>query len=168
MRFQGLALAAALLASLLARPAMADDENLGPLNPRIIPGVVLSAGRAETTHNGTGVGSGIYVDANYTRTFVNIGTDYQQYGSNVRVLNGFAGVGFSRLIQLQAGYGNDGTVTRLRSDFNFAAILAFFSGSRRNRYDQTLGQRFTFTISTDRYNSQPRLDNFHIGFGLLY
>jgi len=166
MRLQGLALAAFLLASLLLRPAMA-DENLGPLDPKLIPGVVLSAGRADSTHNGDGVGSGFFLDANYTRTFLNVGTDYQQYG-DVRVLNGFAGVGFSRIIQLQTGYGNDGVVARLRSDFNLYAIMSFFNGRQTNRYNRTLGERFTFTISTDKYASQPRLDNLHLGFGLLF
>ena len=86
----------------------------------------------------------------------------------MRVLNGFGGIGFSRLVQLQAGYGNNGVVTRLRSDFNLDAILSFFRGVDHNRYNRTLGERFTFTISTDKYSTQPRLDNFHIGVGLLY
>lgn len=166
MRFQGLLAFLVALFATLATPAMA-DETYGPLNPHIIPGIVLSLGRTDSTHNGTGVGSGVFADANYTRTFLNGGGEYEQYG-NVRVANAFLGVGFSRLVQLQTGYGNNGVVQRLRSDFNFSSIMEFFSGTSYNRYDRTIGQRFTFTVSTETYGRQPRLDCFHLGFGLLY
>lgn len=162
MRFQGLALAAVLLASLATQTAHADG-----FDPKLVPGVVLSLGRAETNHNGSGVGSGFFLDGNYTRTFVNGGADYQEYG-DVRVLNGYFGLGFSRLIQLQVGYGNNGVVRRIRSDFNLAAITDFLTGRTRGRYERTLGSRFTFTVASETYADQPRLDNFHIGVGLLY
>ncbi len=162
MRFQGLALAAALMASLATQTAQAEG-----FDPKLVPGVVLSLGRAETNHSGSAVGSGFFLDANYTRTFVNGGTDYQQYG-DVRVLNGYFGVGFSRLLQLQLGYGNNGVVRRYRSDFNLAAITDFLTGRTRSRYERTLGSRFTFTVAAESYPEQPRLDNFHIGVGLLY
>jgi hypothetical protein len=72
MRLQGLALVALLLAGLFATPVHADT-----LDPSIIPGIDFSAGRSDTRRNDTGLGSGYFLDANYTRTFVNGGTDYQ-------------------------------------------------------------------------------------------
>jgi hypothetical protein len=84
------------------------------------------------------------------------------------VLNAYAGVGFSKLLQLQVGYGNDGVVRRVRHDLNLTSLYDFFTGTKRGRYNRTLGNRLTFTISLESYASHPRLDNFHIGLGLLY
>jgi hypothetical protein len=162
MRLQGLALAALMLAGLLATPAYADS-----LDPTIIPGIVFSAGRSDTRRNDTGLGSGYFLDANYTRTFVNGGGGYQGYG-NIRVLNTYLGVGIGKILQVQAGYGNDGVVQRIRSDTNLTSLYDFFTGTKRGRYNRTLGNRLTFTVSLEDYKSHPRLDNLHIGLGLLY
>lgn len=163
MRIQGLALAGALLAGAVSAPAVADA-----LDPKIIPGIVFSAGRVDTRRDDSGVGTGLFLDANYTRTFINFGGNYKHF-SDDDVLNVYAGIGVSKLLQLQVGYGTEGMVKRLRHDFNLTSLYDFFTGTERNRYNRSLGNRLTFTVAMENYDSDKKaLNNFHIGAGLLY
>lgn len=167
LRTQGAILAAlfiSLFASLLPAVAAA-----GPLDPKILPAMLYSAGRVDTRESGTGVGSGFFLDANYTRTFLNGGVSYKSWGSDGGDLaNVYAGVGFSKLVQLQIGLGTQGVVTRVRNDFNLTSISDFITGTKRNRYNTSLGNRLTLTFAMENYKDEERLDNFHIGVGLLY
>lgn len=159
---------AALLLSLGAAllPAAA---SAGPLDPKIIPAMLFSAGRVDTRESNSGVGSGFFLDANYTRTFLNGGVSYKSWGSDGGDLgNVYAGVGFSKLIQLQIGMGTQGMVRRVRNDFNLTSISDFITGTKRNRYNTSLGNRLTLTFALENYEDEEKLDNFHIGLGLLY
>lgn len=166
MRFQGPALAALLLsvfATISATVAQA-----GPLDPKIVPGLVLSAGRVDTRNDSSGVGNGFFLDGNYTRTFLNTGVSYKSFGSDGDLANAYVGVGFSKLAQLQIGLGTQGVVRRVRTDLNFTSIYDFVTGTKRNRYNTSLGNRLTMTFALENYSDEERLDNFHIGLGLLY
>ncbi len=143
---------------------LADDSS--GFDPSLIPGTLLSAGRTDTTRDG-GPGSGFFLDANYTRSFVSLGADYKNLKS-VSWGNAYAGIGLANLLQLQAGYGSKGSVQRLRHDFNMTQIYDLLTNNHRSPYDLTVENRITFTFSVERYNQHPELDNASIGLGLLY
>lgn len=163
MRFQGPALAALLISLLLPAPV----ATAAPLDPKIVPKLLLSAGRVDSRRDDSGKGTGYFLDANYTRTFLNLGVAHKDFdGETVDTV--FVGVGLSNLAQLQIGAGTEGVVTRVRHDFNLTAINDFFTGTKRNRYNMSLGNRITFTFAAENYKDDERFDNVHIGFGLLY
>lgn len=163
MRFQGPALVA-LLTSLLL-PASAAVA--GPLDPKIVPGLVLSVGQVHNRRDDAGVGTGYFLDANYSRVFLNAGTSFKDFG-NDKVQNIYVGTGITGALQLQVGFGPEGVVKRLRHDFNMARAYEFFTGKPRNRYNQSLGTRFTLTFALEEYSDDERFDNIHAGIGLLY
>lgn len=164
MRFRGLALAALLTPSLLLPlPAAA-----APLDPKILPAILVSAGRVDTRNSGTGLGSGLFMDANYTRTFLNGGFSYKTWSGQGDVANIYVGTGISKLLQIQVGTGTQGRVFRVRNDLNLTSISDFFTGTRRTRYNTSLGNRLTLTFALEDYKDEPAMDNFHIGLGLLY
>lgn len=163
MRFQGPALAALLLSLLLPVPA----ANAAPLDPSLVPRLLLSAGRVDSRRDDTGVGTGYFLDANYTRSFLNLGVVHKDFDGET-VDTAFAGVGFSNLLQLQAGMSTEGTVYRIRHDLNLTYLSDFFTGTKRNRYNISLGNRITWTVAMENYEDDERFDNFSIGFGLLY
>jgi hypothetical protein len=167
MRLQGSTLAA-LLVSLLATllPAHAAA---GPLDPKIIPAILFSAGRVDSRNDASGVGNGFFLDANYTRTFLNGGVSYKNFGLKDDLANVYVGVGISNILQLQEGLSTQGgLVTRVRHDLNLPALYDFFTGTKRNRYNTSLGTRMTLTFALEHYQNDDRQDNFHIGVGLLY
>ncbi|HCT42085.1 MAG TPA: hypothetical protein DF427_13235 [Moraxellaceae bacterium] len=163
MRFQGPALAALLLSLLLPVPA----AYAAPLDPSLVPRLLLSAGRVDSRRDDTGVGTGYFLDANYTRSFLNLGVVHKDFDGET-VDTAFAGVGFSNLLQLQAGMSTEGTVYRIRHDLNLTYLSDFFTGTKRNRYNISLGNRITWTVAMENYEDDERFDNFSIGFGLLY
>ena len=87
-----------------------------------------------------------------------------------RVNNVYAGVGFSRVIQFQYGYGTEGDLTRLRSDFNFRAIVDFLTPTKTRKDRMLLADRITFTISLEEYldKESEGFDNATWGIGLLF
>lgn len=162
MRFQGPALAALLIClSCFAVPASARG-----LDPDTLSGLVLSLGQAHSQHSDSGEGTALFLDANYSRVFINGGVSYKSFSD--KVANAYVGIGLAGVIQLQMGLGTEGPVQRIRSDLNFAKAYDFFTGIRRNRYDQSLGTRLTFTFASETYHKDRRFDNFHAGIGLLY
>lgn len=163
MRFQGPALAALLISLLLPAPV----ATAAPLDPSIVPKLLLSAGRVDSRRDDTGKGTGYFLDAGYTRTFLNMGIAHKDF-SGETIDNVYLGVGFSNLAQLQIGIGTEDVVTRVRHDFNLTALSDFFTGTKRNRYNMSLGNRITFTVAAENYKADNRFDNVHIGFGLLY
>lgn len=167
MRFQGHPLAA-LLALLIAPLLLPAPAIAAPLDPKILPAILVSAGRVDTRNDSTGVGSGFFLDGNYTRTFLNGGVSYKSWGSEGDLANVYAGVGISKLLQLQIGMGTQGMVRRVRNDFNLTSIYDFVTGTKRNRYNTSLGNRLTLTFALENYADEEKLDNFHIGLGLLY
>lgn len=161
-RLQGLALAVLLLAGSL--PTVSEAR---PLDPSILPGLVLSAGQVHSRRDDSGLGSGFFLDANYSRVFVNFGGSFKHYPEE-DLANVYLGTGIAGLLQLQGGYGTQGPVYRVRSDINIVRGMDFFRGIKRNRYNQNLGARFTLTFALENYPDDDRLDNFHAGIGLLY
>ncbi len=144
------------------------DDGAG-LDPTMIPSLIYSAGRSDTTrsNNGSGVGSGYFLDVNYARTFVNMGVDYKNF-TQEHAANAYVGIGFANLLELQVGDGTRGPVQRLRHDFNLTQIYDFMTGNHRSPYSLTLDNRLTFTFAIERYSTHSELDNASIGFGLLY
>lgn len=164
MRFWGIALAALLTPSLLLPPPAV----AAPLDPKILPAILVSAGRVDGRNSSTGFGSGLFVDANYTRTFLNGGISYKTWSGNGDVANLYVGTGISKLLQIQVGTGTQGHVFRVRHDLNLTSIYDFVTGTKRNRYNTSLGNRLTLTFAAEDYKDEPAMDNFHIGIGLLY
>lgn len=146
-------------------------------------GTVISAGRVDPTEN---IGTGYFIDANYSSVAFNFGVATKRFGGdeglgtggNVdgspayheRVNNVYLGVGFSRLFQMQYGYGNQKNVFRVRSDINARAIMDFLSRKQTPKERITLGDRLTFTFAIERYLEDERdiFDNATWGIGLLF
>ncbi|WP_111658052.1 hypothetical protein [Isoalcanivorax indicus] len=148
----------------------------------LIRGTVLSIGRVDPSAS---VGTGFFVDANYTSVALNAGIATKKFGespfrsggpteedervSDKRVNNVYAGVGFGRIIQFQGGYGNQGELLRLRSDFNFRSIVDFLSQQSTPAQRMTLADRITFTVSVERYSGKDDVfNNATWGVGLLF
>lgn len=165
MPFKPAPLAACLTGILTLGCAL--QASAGPGQSRIDPGLVLSLGQVHSRQDDTGYGTGYFLDANYTRVFVNFGGAFKDFGGE-RLANVYVGTGFTGILQLQVGYGTEGFVQRIRHDLNLPRAYDFLTGNRRNRYNQSLGTRFTFTFAAENYSDDSRFDNFHAGFGLLY
>lgn len=161
MRLQGPALASLLISLLASGNAVADFD------AKNLSGLVLSAGQAHSREDDSGEGSALFLDANYSRVFTNFGGSFKAFDES-KVLNAYAGIGFTGLLQFQFGFGTDGPVRRIRSDFNITRAYDVLTGTRRNRYNQSLGTRLTFTFAQESYAHDKHLDNFHAGIGLLY
>lgn len=161
------ALAAAL--ALVAVPhAAAEDRYEGV---KLIRGTVYSVGRADPRGDNIAadLDTGVFVDANYSSVFLNGGLGAKDF-QGVRVVNAYAGIGFGRIIQLQVGYGDRGSLGRIRTDWNFRSIYSFLTQSKQPRREKTLADRVTFTYAVERYNESDseEFDNGTIGVGVLY
>jgi hypothetical protein len=148
---------------------------------KVLRGTVFSVGRVDPTEN---IGTGHYFDVNYSSVALNIGAATKKFGDTPirasnnsgkagdgeRVNNVYAGIGFSRILMLQYGYGNHGDVLRLRSDFNFRAVADFLSGKVTPKDRMLLADRLTFSVSAERYNDSDEeiFDNATWGIGLLF
>lgn len=145
-------------------------------------GTVVSVGRVDPS---VSVGTGFFVDANYSSVALNAGIASKKLGDSPlrskeegseeadaarrRVNNIYAGVGFGRIIQLQGGYGNKGQLIRARSDFNFRSIVDFLTQTSTPKHRMTLADRITFTISVERYRGDDEIfNNSTWGVGLLF
>lgn len=144
-------------------------------------GTVVSAGRVDPSKN---VGNSYFLDANYSSVALNGGISTKKFGkasskydnnspeqrvSNEWVYNAYVGVGFSRLIQFQLGYGTEGQVFRLRSDFNYRAIVDFLTQTNTPKHRLTVADRLTFTLAAERYQGKrDAFNNVHWGIGLLF
>ncbi|MFZ5560035.1 MAG: hypothetical protein ACOY41_00660 [Pseudomonadota bacterium] len=163
MRFQGLALAALLVTlSSFATTAAAID-----LDPDMLSGTVISLGQAHSRDDKDGQGTAFVADVNYIHVFLNGGVSYKDFDED-KVTNAYVGVGLSGLVQLQYGEGSDGALTRIRSDLNISRMVDFFAGRKRNRYNQSIGTRLTFTFAGEEYKDDKRFDNLQAGIGLIY
>ncbi len=173
------------LLMLISGTAMADNPLVS--NPyggvHLIRGTVISAGRVDPSVN---VGTGYFVDVNYTSVALNIGVASKKLGeapfklisqdrdedalaAKKRVNNVYVGLGFGRIIQYQFGYGNQGRLTRLRSDFNVRSITDFMNQKSTPRSRLTLADRLTFSVSVERYaGDEDIFNNFTWGVGLLF
>lgn len=160
MRLQGSAFMALLISLAFPLTAVA-------LDPRDLSGLVISVGQAHTQQDNSGAGTALYVDANYSRVFTNLGTGFKNF-DDAKIATVYAGVGLAGVLQLQYGFGTEGAVRRIRSDFNFTKAVDFFTGKKRNRYNQSFGTRLTFSFGEETYEDDERFDNFHAGIGLLY
>lgn len=148
----------------------------------LIRGTVVSVGRVDPTED---IDTGFFVDANYSSVALNGGVATKKFGDSPlrpdsrddfseadgeRVNNVYAGIGFSRIVQIQYGYGNHGDVIRFRSDFNFRSVMDFLSGTHTPKERLTIGDRITFTISAEQYQDDEEeiFDNATWGIGLLF
>lgn len=143
-------------------------------------GTVVSLGRVDSTAE---QGSGSAFDVNYSSVAVNIGAATKKFGdwpvgpdaSNVetsseRISNVYAGVGFSRLVQLQYGTGNHGELYRVRTDLNINELVGLLTFSRTPKDRLLPSDRITFSFSAERYSESDEeiYDNFTWGLGLLF
>lgn len=149
----------------------------------MIRGTVVSVGRVDPTED---INTGFFVDANYSSVALNAGVATKKFGdspirpstindagepaAHERVNNVYAGIGFSRVAQFQYGYGNHGSLIRLRSDFNFRSIVNFLTKTETPKDQLTLGDRLTFTVSVERYqdSGEDIFNNATWGVGLLF
>ncbi|MCH8542596.1 MAG: hypothetical protein LAT61_03390 [Alcanivorax sp.] len=167
-----------LAASLGTSTATADQGRYEGVH--LIRGTVLSVGRVDPNAS---VETGFFVDANYSSVALNAGVGSKSFGdarsatpdadaervADKRVNNVYAGVGFGRIIQFQGGYGNQGELLRLRSDFNFRSIVDFLTQESTPRQRLLLADRITFTISVERYSGKDdAFNNATWGVGLLF
>ena len=149
----------------------------------MIRGTVVSVGRVDPSLSG--VDTGFFADINYTSVALNAGINTKKLGDSPlrdtepaseeaeaareRVNNAYVGVGFGRIAQLQFGYGNQGQVTRLRSDINFRSIVDFITQESTPKHRLTLADRITFSYTIERYTGDEDIfDNFTWGVGLLF
>lgn len=150
---------------------------------KLIRGTVIGGYRVDPSED---IDTGFGIDVNYSSVAVNFGAATKKFGDspfrpNVkndpedeaaeeRVNNVYAGIGFSRILQLQYGYGNHGDVVRLRSDFNFRSISSLLSDTYYPKERMTLADRITFIFAAERYNDSGEeiFDNFTWGIGLLF
>ncbi|MZR62547.1 hypothetical protein [Alcanivorax sp. DP30] len=168
-----------LTLALLSSGAQAEDLYKGV---NLIRGTVVSVGRVDPTED---IDTGFFVDANYSSVALNGGVSTKKFGDSPlradsrddfseadgeRVNNAYFGIGFSRIIQIQYGYGNHGDLIRFRSDFNFRSVMDFLSGTHTPKDRLTLGDRITFTIAAEQYQDSEEeiFDNATWGIGLLF
>ncbi|MCC1498147.1 hypothetical protein [Alcanivorax sp. 1008] len=169
---------AALLGMALTVPVLAEELYKGV---NVLRGTVVSFGRVDPTEN---IGTGLFFDANYTSVALNGGVATKSFSNapggggdpgltdayDARFTNAYFGVGFSRIIQFQYGYGSEGGLVRLRSDFNFRAVVDFLSNTRTRKDRMLLADRLTFTVSGEKYNGKGKdiFNNTTWGIGLLF
>ena len=162
------AIAAVIL--LAASTARADDAYSGV---KLLRGTVFSVGRADPRGSNavddTTLGSGVYIDANYTSVFLNGGVGAKDFGGET-VTNAYVGIGFSRIVQLQVGYGDRGQVGRVRSDLNLRSVYNFITQSTQPQREKTLADRVTFSYAVERYSDDEHEEfgNGTLGVGVLY
>lgn len=161
-----------LLATLLAAtatPVFSADSAYDGVT--IIRGTVYSVGRADPRGQSgmQDLESGVFIDANYSSVMLNGGVGAKDFNGH-RVVNAYAGFGFGRLIQIQAGYGDRGTLGRIRSDLNLRSVYNFFTQQRQAKRERTLADRITFTYTAERYSDEKNeeFDNGTIGVGVLF
>lgn len=168
----------ACLIALLSFPAMAQDRYSGV---KVLRGFVLSTGRVDPSED---VGTGWFIDANYSSVAVNAGIGSKRFGRSFtrangnrnhpafdeQVTNAYAGIGFSRIAQVQYGIGTEGSLVRFRSDFNFREVMDFLSNKRTRKERMLLADRITFTIAAEDYldDEDEIFNNFTWGIGLLF
>lgn len=85
------------------------------------------------------------VYANAYMFWFNISAEYQAY-DNHSIANTYTGIGLGRYLQWQYGYGDEGYIIRLRSEF------------------EVIG-KFTVFVARERYRDKPVFDNYSAGIG---
>ena len=171
--------------ALLATSLFATTVNANPSEPYkgtyVQRGTVVSAGRVDPSKN---VGNSYFMDINYSSVALNGGISSKKFGkasnkygqdtpeqrvSDEWVHNAYVGVGFSRLIQFQLGYGTEGQVFRVRSDFNYRAIVDFLTQTNTPKHRLTVADRLTFTLAAERYQGKhDAFNNVNWGIGLVF
>jgi hypothetical protein len=171
---QRIVLAALLCAGMLSSiSAQAEGRYGGRYDGvHVTRGTVFSVGRADPRGQSSApeqLESGVLVDANYSSVFLNGGVGAKNFNGH-NVANLYAGFGFSRILQLQAGYGDRGPLGRIRTDLNLREVYNFFTSSRQHPRERTLADRVTFTYTAERYSNEKsgEFDNGTIGIGVLF
>lgn len=174
--FAGASRAAAVallgLATLLSATAEADGRYGGRYDGVYVTrGTVYSVGRADPRGQSGQpmLQNGVLVDANYSSVFLNGGIGAKNFDGH-NVVNLYAGFGFSRILQIQAGYGDRGPLGRIRTDLNLREVFNFVTSSRQHPRERTLADRVTFTYTVERYSdaNNGEFDNGTIGIGVLF
>lgn len=89
--------------------------------------------------------------------------------SNKWAHNVYVGVGISRILRFQLGYGTQGQVMRLRSDFNYRVIVDFLTQTEAENHRLNTMDRPTFTLSFERYEGKDNaFNNITWRIGLLF
>lgn len=163
-------LATALLTATFTVPAQAESTDRYS-GVKLTRGTVYSIGRADPRgdNDDNTLESGLFVDANYSSVAFNGGLGVKDFMGDA-VGNAYVGIGFSRLIQLQVGYGNRGPLGRLRTDINLRSIYSFFTQTTQNPRERTLADRLTFSYALEKYSDEEheRFNNGTIGVGVLF
>lgn len=162
-------LVAALALATLSVTARAEDPYKGV---HLIRGTVVSVGRADPRGDDTlpnQLESGPFFDVNYSSVFINGGFGTKLL-DDANVVNAYAGIGFGRILQLQAGFGDRGPLGRIRTDINLRSIYNFVTQTRQPKRERTLADRITFTYTAEQYSrdESEEFDNATIGIGLLF
>jgi len=88
---------------------------------------------------------GVLAYANAYMFWFNLSYEYQSY-DNYSISNTYTGLGLGRYLQWQYGYGDEGYVIRLRSEFEIIG-------------------KFTVYIARERYRDHSEFDNYSAGIG---
>lgn len=161
------------IATLAASGAWADGRYGGRYDGvNLIRGTVYSIGRADPRGLSGAVNpleSGVLLDANYSSVFLNGGIGTKSFEGH-NVVNLYAGFGVGRFLQLQVGYGDRGTLGRVRTDLNLREVYNFLTQTRQRYRERTLADRITFSYSAERYSdsNNGEFDNGTIGVGVLF
>jgi len=171
-RARGIALALLGAATLFSATAGAEGRYGGRYDGVYVTrGTVFSMGRADPRGQSGQpmLETGVLVDANFSSVFLNGGIGAKNFDGH-NVVNLYAGFGFSRILQIQAGYGDRGPLGRIRTDLNLREAYSFFTSTRQHPRERTLADRITFTYTVERYSEAENgeFDNGTIGLGVLF
>lgn len=106
------------------------------------------------------------IGGSYTHQGVNSGFAFQNIDTDA-VNNLYTGIGFGHLLQTQLGYGNEGMLGRLRSDWNIKQQFPFL---KRIQSKDSSRSGLVVVLSMERYKnrSSKKYDHSSIGFGFRY
>ncbi len=104
-------------------------------------GVTAGIGRISAENNKQGAS----VYANLVMLWFNFSVEYQHFDDR-SATNTYTGFGLGRYLQVQYGYGNEGYIVRVRSEFEVI-------------------KKFTIFMAKERYPEKPVFDNYSFGIG---
>lgn len=137
MAFSNTALAAPFGSSKQARPFINKNDDY-----KRLMGLTAGVGTIKTENNKED-GSLLY--ANAFMFWFNFSVEYQDFDGR-SATNTYTGLGLGRYLQVQYGYGDEGYIVRVRSEFEIVS-------------------RFTVFIARERYRDKPEFDNYSVGIG---
>lgn len=158
IRHHALGLCATLLLSTLSTHAIANPPS----------SILVSAGAFMPFKGDSDLDAGLYGDGNYVRTHFNFGSSLKVLDGLDPVLNAFVGTGYNKAAQVQAGFGTQGLVARIRSDVNLSTVTDAITFKKRTPYNRHVGGRFAMSFAAEFYKDEDDLNNVSLGIGMLY